>query len=268
MPTFLFWNLNGGGLARGVAHLARQEKADVLILAECRLAPAELLWELNADTPDFQYAHGHCGHLTFYTRFDPYYLRGVTESHRISIRQLALPGRQTLLIAAAHLPSKRDWSEESQLFESVHLARLIEDAERWQGHQRTLVIGDLNMNPFESGMVAASGGLHAVMSRQVAARASRKVQKERYRFFYNPLWGHFGDRGGAGGTYYYESGEPVCYFWNIFDQVLLRPELLEGFAHERLRIVTEVEGISLLKDGCPDRELASDHLPVAVEIEF
>ena len=36
-----------------------------------------------------------------------------------------------------------------------------------------------------------------------------------------------------GGTFYYENAEPVCYFWNMYDQVLLRPELLEGFRRNR-----------------------------------
>ena len=94
------------------------------------------------------------------------------------------------------------------------------------------------------------------------------MQTRPYKFFYNPMWSHFGDRAAAAGTYYYESAEPLCHFWNIFDQVLLRPELLGGFTHERLRIVTEIAGVSLLTNGCPDRALASDHLPVLLQLEF
>ncbi len=264
---FVFWNLNRGGLARSVANLAWQEEADVLILAECVMPFVELMDELNAERPEYRFAAGNCGHLIFFTRFLQYYFLPVIESHRISIRRLTLPGYKELLFAAAHLPSKQNFSEESQIFESVHLARLIEQAESSEGHQRTIVMGDLNMNPFEAGMVAATGGLHATMSRRVAARKTRQVQKENYQFFYNPMWSHFGDRGEAGGTYYFESAEPVCYFWNLYDQVLLRPELLEGFAPEHVRIVTEIGGYSLLKNGCPDATFASDHLPVVLELE-
>lgn len=268
MPIFLFWNLNRGGRIRTIVQLARQENADLLILAECNLLWSELLWELNGETPHYQFAAGHCDHLHFFTRFDRTLFPARIESSRISIHSLQLPDRKPILVAAAHLPSKQDFSDDSQIFESVHLARLIENAERDEGHQRTILIGDLNMNPFESGMVAASGGLHAVMSRRVAARQTRTVQKEPYKFFYNPMWSHFGDRADAAGTYYYESGEPLCYFWNIFDQVLLRPELLRGFRHEQVRIVTQIKGVSLLKDGCPDRDTASDHLPVVLQLEF
>ncbi len=262
----LFWNMNRRGLPTNVAHLAWQENADVLILAECGSEPAALLLALNERTPQYQFAKGNCGHLLFFTRFDSNYLPKLIETHRIAIRELRRPGYDELLIAAAHLPSKQHLSDESQVFEAVHFARLIEDAEKHCGHQRTVVIGDLNMNPFEAGMVAASGGLHAVGSRRVAERERRTVHQRPYGFFYNPMWAHFGDRGEAAGTYYYESGEPLCYFWNMFDQVLLRPALLDGFTHEQVRIVTTIGKASLLRDGCPDKEMVSDHLPVVVEV--
>jgi exonuclease III len=264
---FLFWNLNRRGIPLTIAELAWQEQADVVILAESAIESGTLLWALNARDANYQFARGNCGHLLFFTRFDSGFLKLLIETHRVSIRTLKLPDHDEVLIAGAHLPSKQNYSDESQVFEAVHFARLIEDAERRQGHQRTIVMGDLNMNPFESGMVAASGGLHAVMSRQVAARAERQVHQQPYKFFYNPMWSHFGDRQDIAGTYYYESGEPLCYFWNIFDQVLLRPDLIGGFAPEQVRIVREIDGRSLLKDGCPDKELVSDHLPLVLELE-
>jgi exonuclease III len=269
MPRFLFWNLNKREIPGWVHKLARQEDADVLILAECVIPPAQLLIELNTESSDYQYAPGNCGHLVFFTRFDPRFLTPLFESHRISIRRLTLRARQSILLAAAHLPSKLNYSDQDQVFESIHLAAMIDDVEKREGHQRTILLGDLNMNPFENGMVAARGGLHAVMNRRVAARLTRTVQKEKYKFFYNPMWSHFGDRGDAGGTFYFDSGEPVCYFWNVFDQVLLRPELLDGFAHEHVRILTEVYGYSLIQDdGRPDKSMFSDHLPVLLELNF
>jgi hypothetical protein len=54
----------------------------------------------------------------------------------------------------------------------------------------------------------------------------------------------------------------------MFDQVLLRPELLKGFAPEQVRIVTEIGGVSLLAGGRPNAKVASDHLPVMVELQF
>ena len=115
MPKFLFWNLNRHDLHGFVARLARQENADVVILAECPTEPAQLLEELNAEAPYYQYAPGNCGHLLFFTRFESGLLTPLFESHRVSIRRLALPECQSILLAAAHLPAKMNFSEESLL---------------------------------------------------------------------------------------------------------------------------------------------------------
>jgi endonuclease/exonuclease/phosphatase family metal-dependent hydrolase len=284
MTRFLFWNLNRQDLHGFVRDLARQENADVVILAECPTKPARLLEELNAeapdyakapadspdyaDAPDYQYAPGNCGHLLFFTRFESSLLTPLFESHRVSIRRLALPGCQSILVAAAHLPAKMNFSEESQMIETVHLAQSIDEVEVSEGHQRTIVLGDFNMNPFEAGMIIA-GGLHAVMSRRIASRKTRLVQRQKYKFFYNPMWNHLGDNGEAGGTFYFEGAEHLCYYWNVFDQVLLRPALLDGFAPENVRIPTSIRGYSLLQeDGQPDKETVSDHLPVTLELKF
>lgn len=269
MPRFLFWNLNKRDIHGFVSQVARHVDADVLILAECSFSTARLLESINYELPHYRYAWGNCGHLVFFTRFDPDFLKPLRENHRISIRRLSLPGCDPILVAAAHLPSKVTFSDDSQVYETVYLSRMIDEAEASEGHQRTVLLGDLNMNPFESGMVAARGGLNAVMSRAVAAEGPRVVQKEKYKFFYNPMWSHLGDRGPAAGTFYFESGEAVCYFWNLFDQVLLRPDLLAKFVPENVRIITELPTLSLLDGkGRPNKEMTSDHLPILLELDF
>ena len=268
MTKFLFWNLNKKPIPGFVCHLAHEQDVDVLILAECAFSKDGLLEELNREVAEYRYAWGVSDHLVFYTRFHDGFLRPLAESSRVSIRRLSLPGCLPMLVAAAHLPSKMSYAEDSQVFESVRLSRMISEVEEREGHHRTMVIGDLNMNPFEKGMVAAAGGLHAVPSRRVARRGERTVQGEKYRFFYNPMWSHLGDRAETGGTYYFDHGEPVCYYWNMFDQVLLRPALLEGFAPEQVKIVTEVGGRPLVERGRVDKDVASDHLPVVVELEI
>jgi hypothetical protein len=100
MMRFLFWNLNRHNLHGFVARLARQENADVVILAECPTSPAQLLQELNAEAPYYQYASGNCGHLLFFTRFESSLLTPLFESHRVSIRRLTLPTCQSILLAS------------------------------------------------------------------------------------------------------------------------------------------------------------------------
>jgi hypothetical protein len=125
------------------------------------------------------------------------------------------------------------------------------------------------MNPFESGLVSAAG-LNSVMSRRVAQRSTRTVQGRKYRFFYNPMWTRLGDEfSDTAGTYFYDSAEHVNYFWNMFDQVLIRPELAAGFDIGQLRIINSVRQSSLVRsDGRPDHTHSSDHLPIIFELRF
>jgi mRNA deadenylase 3'-5' endonuclease subunit Ccr4 len=89
-------------------------------------------------------------------------------------------------------------------------------------------------------------------------------------FFYNPMWRLFGDNTpGVPGTYYYGSGNQVNYFWNIFDQILLRPKLLPYFDEKSLQILSDVGDKSLLnKRGLPNTSFASDHLPVLFQLSI
>jgi hypothetical protein len=205
----------------------------------------------------------------FFTKFDSKFLTPMYETSRISIRRLKLPGRSEITIVGAHLPSKMHFSADSQTIGCSELNRLIEREESEVGDQRTVVLADLNVNPFEPG-VAAGGGLHAVTTRDVALRGQRTVQEKQYTFFYNPMWSHFGDRGdGPPGTYFYDKAEYLTYFWNIFDQVLLRPGVLDGFKSDGLRILTNIGERSLLNvHGRPDKTEVSDHLPILLELDF
>jgi hypothetical protein len=108
------------------------------------------------------------------------------------------------------------------------------------------------------------------MSRRTASRSTRTVQGREYRFFYNPMWGHLGDlRGNIAGTYYYDNAQHVNYYWNVFDQVLIRPDLAGGFDSDKLKIITTVGQRSFVgHDGRPDSIDSSDHLPIIFELRF
>lgn len=151
----------------------------------------------------------------------------------------------------------------------MELARRIAQEEDRVGHQRTVLVGDMNMNPFEPGLVS-SVGLNAGTSRRIAERVTRTVQGRAYRLFYNPMWGHLGDaKGDTAGSYFHDSAEHLNYFWNVFDQVLLRPDLAKRFDSNQLGIVKSVGERSLVRgDARPDATVHSDHLPIVFELDF
>jgi hypothetical protein len=94
------------------------------------------------------------------------------------------------------------------------------------------------------------------------------------------MWGHFGDSTHElyppghqdhepPGTCYYPARESKWYYWNMLDQVLLRPGLLPYFKNSDLKILTTDGQVNLLNQrGLPDRGQFSDHLPVVFRLEL
>lgn len=270
MLKFLFWNLHLKDLQSRIATLVERYGVDVVVLAECA-APDAVLANLDAVSGSrFAGSFTLLDRLCVLSRRE-YALHTLEEepAARVSMRQLILPSGVDLLLVAMHLPSKLHWSDASQAQNCPRLAESIRRQERWLGHSRTVILGDLNMNPFEPGVVSCHG-FHATHSRRVAERQSRTVQGIEYPFFYNPMWGHFGDAlDGPAGTYYDSGSEPVAYFWHMFDQVLLRPSLLSNFNREELRIL-DSDGLEPLttKYGIPDTACGSDHLPIVFALDL
>lgn len=272
MMTFLFWNVKKNPVQKTIADFAEMYTVDVIILAECDIEETVLLSELNSRT-DSQYSvPARLGSKTdIYTRFPPEWLTPLADIHGLSIQHLKNPVMNAdLLMAAAHLPSRLHQTDVGLSHLAARWRSAIEEAEIRVGHTKTVVVGDLNMDPFHPGVVS-SEGFHGTMDKRIALRRTRKVLEEDRHFFYNPMWSLFGN-GSAGppGTYYYDaSSQPVNYFWHIYDQVLLRPDLIPFFPERELKILTHTESASLItNNGRPDTDYASDHLPLLFKLDF
>ena len=261
MISFLFWNLAKRALLDRVVRIAATFNIDVLILAECAINPLEVVAALNRPTPgaySFPYSAGE--KLRIFIRSPPYAVTDLYNDSlgRLTIRRLELSTGPELLLAAVHFPSKSNWCDVDQALETTAVAAGIVDVEDSRGHRRTVLVGDLNMNPFDKGVVA-SHALHAVMTRELARREERIVQGRPYRFFYNPMWGCLGDRThGPPGSYFLASSKPSNLFWNLYDQVLLRPSIMERL--DDLTIL-DTDGRDRLVSH-RGRPTASDHLPL------
>jgi hypothetical protein len=270
MTTFLFWNLNRNPIPHLIAALAIEHAVDVLILAECKISLVDLLVALNDhQTEKYSLTYSASDRLLIFTRFPRRSIQPLEDTGLLSIRRLIPPVGIEILLVAAHLSSKLYQEAEDQALTATRIPRMIEGQERRVGHRRTVVVGDLNMNPFETGLIGAEA-LHAVMDRHTAMKVSRVVSGDTRFFFYNPMWSRMGDDSkGPPGTYYRQSSRQVNYFWNTFDQVLLRPELINRFNEDNLAVLTRAGSISLITDqGIPDETIGSDHLPVLFGLDL
>jgi hypothetical protein len=270
MLTFLFWNLNRKNLIPAITRLVKAHEVDVLVLAEFTSEnPESLLLKLQQET-QLHHAPSPCARIQIFTRFSTDYIKIFVDEDRYTIRKLTLPNCEEILLVSAHLLSLLHSSSDTLDEEAKILAQEIRRREAEVKHSRTIVVGDLNMNPFSSG-VASANGLHGVMTQNIARKGSRKIQGRKYPFFYNPMWRHLGERDDTpAGTYYYRNSDHICYFWNTFDQVLIRPDLLDCWDEEFLKILTTDGNQSFLKQGkpTPDSKNFSDHLPLLFRLNL
>jgi hypothetical protein len=115
--------------------------------------------------------------------------------------------------------------------------------------------------------VTAANGFNAVMTREVALRGKRHFSEEDHPFFFNPMWNHFNDgESRPGGTFYQNPSQYPSIYWNMLDQVLVRPELVPYFDLSSLKIMTEHSGGALIGEN--KRPLESDHLPIIFKINL
>lgn len=266
---FLFWNIKKNSIGRVLSDIAEEHKVDVVILAECS-DKSGILGSLNAANKNlFHLTDSSETRVVIYTRFSRRFINAEYHDKHLTVRRVSMPRQKEILLAAIHFPSKLHLKAGDQGAMASRLSAKVREVESRIGHSRTVLIGDLNMNPFEEGMVSASGW-HAVMTRNIARKGKRSINKEFYPFFYNPMWGRFGDNTeGPPGTYYEKSGSFIKYFWHMFDQVLIRPDLLKSFDNASLQILTECGSTSFIKrSGIPDDSRFSDHLPLLFALKI
>jgi endonuclease/exonuclease/phosphatase family metal-dependent hydrolase len=263
----LFWNLWGKSLVDLTARLVAERDVDVVILAEPDgINDTELVKALSAasHTPFIYHQWEPQARLRIYSRFPISSVVALADSAGIAIRQLTQPGCKPLIMAAVHSSSQRHWPQPADRWAlAARIRDKLETAESNQQHRRSFLVGDFNSDPFDDAIVN-SDTLHAVMTKQIALQKTRVVGGETRHFLYNPMWSLFGDcTSGPPGSYYYRVANSSCRFWHVFDQVLLRPELIGAFDQGELAIVTSIGPTHLAKaTGEPDPEVASDHFPL------
>lgn len=271
--TVGFWNINKKKLDKLINDFVYLNQIDILILAESPYEDsAELLKVLNQRESNFYYVPLiNCEKLQFYVKFKPTFklFKLLSDLPRFTAHSVFSPKYGSITLIAVHFQSKVNWSNEDQAAYSPVLKEFIDSVEQQQGHKRTIVCGDFNMNPFDAGMVQTTG-LHSVMDRHIANKGSRVVLDKAYDFFYNPMWSFLGDlgKGDVSGTFYHNSSNPINYHWNLLDQVLVRPSLIKDFSDQDLDITIQIGDVKLLSPSKIVNKKYSDHLPIKFKIKI
>lgn len=130
----------------------------------------------------------------------------------------------------------------------------------------TIIVGDFNINPYDKSCVDARY-FHGIPVYKEAMRGCRSINGKEYHMFYNPMWNFLGDFKEPYGTYYHRTSDVVTTYWDIYDQVIMRPALREKFVDDSLKIITETMTTSLLDRNKHPNHNISDHLPIVFEFK-
>ena len=265
--NFLFWNTNRKPLIKEIANIAKHHNIDVILLAEHNLNNSDLILELNSESVDYHLPNPifQNNRIKIFTKFSNHYIVPVADEleNRFTCFKIRIPKLEEVLVFAVHLPDLKNNRLDSIQGYARRISRRIKKIEEQLNLTSTVVVGDFNMNPSDVGMVSAES-FHAIMDSEIAKNQSRIVSKQKYDYFYNPMWSLHGDvNNNVAGGYFYKNAELVNYHWNVFDQVLLRPSLINNFNKNSLKFIDSDGNKTLLKaNGTPDSNKYSDHLPL------
>ena len=280
--TFLFWNIFKKPLDRSLVSLCLKRGVDFLMLAESDLDNGRLLDGLNRGDRQYWPVFAQHGRLAIFARHPPPDIIKVHDIPKLDVTDRVSPknsdaifmraeiGPHKFNLVLVHLRSKLRGEKIDQMEKVRNVNQRIRLFEKKTKDERTLVVGDFNLDPFDEAIVMAMG-FHAMMNRSVVSAEGRIVNRIRHPFFYNPMWNQFGCETVTGhppGTFYYSKAENLRYYWHLFDQVLIRPGLMGNFRDKDLQLV-DYDGRSPLRiDGKPDFRDFSDHLPIFFKLTF
>jgi hypothetical protein len=259
--SFLFWNLQKKDLRDRIVRLIKEYKIDILAVAENNIDEDEFInyvkdqIDVDLEVP--------IPILSQKKKVNLFIKKGISKSveqnpgDRMIIYRIDIDGCLPFLLSVAHLrdPMNNDVDDRNEF--AIEESLRIRIAEGDTG---------IDMNPFDRG-VFGFRGFNAVMTKKIASKQQRTTTGITVPYFYNPMWGCFGDVSqGPSGTYYY-SNDTSPTFWNIFDQVLLRPSLMDSLKELSILDSDGVDSL-LTPSGIPNTRISSDHLPLKFVVDI
>ena len=275
MVGVLFWNTgirksdvweNPDKVSRiedAVADAASENNCDIIILAEFPISTTGLCNQLSLTGRDFRERYPIVPKARVKILADSFLKNEIIRDSRYYAVHDFRIADYHFLLAGVHLPSKLHANERDIQITGRQLIEAVREAEAEVKHQKVVITGDFNANPFED-VIAGSDYLHAIFDSAIVERIrSRIVYGARKQIFYNPMWNLFGDYHDPKGSYYSESGESYRLYWNIFDQVIMSADFIRAYRKESLKIITGTSGRQFAdRSGKPDASAYSDHFPL------
>lgn len=166
-----------------------------------------------------------------------------------------------ILIVCLHAYDAINYSESKRLICMESIKMEIDDILKNDKDTNVFVLGDFNCMPYDDSIVNEDV-FNCVLYRDLLN--TRKDAKERY---YNPMLLLLSEKEKNYGSFYSDSIKDKNLRWYLPDQIILNKNADKIINYESIKIITEVHGVSLLKNNKPDSDNYSDHLPLFFEIK-
>lgn len=266
--TFAFWNLNKHDLSREIVDLCSELNIDIIILAEHENIDENIIRfrfsELNLH---YKLEYIDKKSKVIVIRKAIIGCSVIREGFRYSTYKITYSKDINLLLFAVHLPSQLHKSESEITTFCCRVKNEIESIERECGNNKSLIVGDFNMNPFSKGMIDVYA-FNSIMCKKTSMKIKRRVDKQDMYYFYNPMWHVMGNRDNNVLGSYYHHKCASSYVWNSFDQVIIRPHIVELLDEKELKFINEFGKHNLIKsNGKLDTKRYSDHLPLLFKLK-
>ena len=278
MLGILFWNTNitakncsdeerNNRIEEAIVELVGNLQCDVVVLAEYNIDTNNLCNKLSFIDRDFE-EDVSIQESRIKILSDKSLNKNIVQDSEYYIIQTVEKNDFEFSLAGVHFPSKLHADKQDIELVGSDFMRDLLDSEKEVGHEKVVIVGDFNANPFER-LVTDAGYIHAIYDASIVEKMKHRVvyRKER-QMFYNPMWNFLGDFKSPKGTYYGESGKVEKFFWNIFDQVIISADTINAFDKESLEIITKSGNVSFIEENeKPNAKLYSDHLPIYFSIK-
>lgn len=257
-----FWNTNRNAeINPYIRDLAVANRLDIVILAEYTADVhnlEEVLYKNGINME--QYTSAGCDRITLLGKY-----KNVEPCFQNTYCSLQIIN-DSYILGCVHLPSKLHCDRRKKDIAIRTIVQEIQELEESKSCERTIIVGDFNENPYELGCLAADG-FHGIPDYIESKKKYRTILEEQFKMFYNPMWNLLGDFSFPTGTFFYNGNEVDNPFWNIFDQVMIRPCLRNQFLNDELKIIYKAGDKDLIDNRNRPCNDISDHLPIVFEIK-
>ena len=257
----LYWNIKNNEIDDYIADVVRENDIDIAIFSEYEgVSFDSVIRNLNNCYKQYD-GFGGCEKVTLICK-NPIQITVKREQNRYTLYSYD-SGNYVYNIVGLHLPASPYADSNDRKCVIRDIIKDICEQENVLKSKKTIVIGDFNCNPFDEEVIEKDA-FNAVLFKPVIRDKEVVIYNARERRrFYNPILHFLSEDTETYGSFYYSAGSNPLY-WNSFDQILVRKELMDKI--QSLQYVKQINGKSLISRLVPNK-IISDHLPLYVNIE-